>query len=549
MRMSASDRRELAAVLYETKREVYVRTLNELADEHGYTGGAAVIAISRAVDRALRDEAADHAAKITDTFNAAFADWSRDLPVDITPAAAKDAYALWVDQRQEWSAPLVGVTEAASAHSDAVIAFYRDAGLPEPEYDFLTAAGGREAECEVCRALIATNPHSADEVRALGTVHPNCFPPQTPVLAPSAAHSMSRPWEGELAVVRTASGRELSATPNHPVLTRRGWVALGEVQQGDHLLRVRGADGRLDGADPVSDDSSASPHENRVPTSIGEIHRLALVALELSARPIPFGPKDFHGDTCGRDGEVQVVDVEGELRNRLDADCGKLLSEFALAVSDLRIERLASGGSAALQFDGVPSAPHGRMCHLHALDAAPRGEAPVAEEIAHGSERNTKRLRGFRGRASRLKVRIVSLLGRDPDLPAALALPKDPHPGLSQPAGDGGVAHPDIAGQPANRLPGFVSADEVIGVDVVPYSGHVHNIQTSSHWYVASGFIVHNCQHSWRPRGVKDGDLPKRIVVGRTPGGILGTEPIVMTMGGRRQAAEAIGAGLVGGGP
>lgn len=174
LRMTAGDRRELAAVLYETKREVYVQTLNDLADQYGYTGSAAIVAISRAVDRALRDEAAEHAASIVDTHNAAMADWAKDLPVDISQEATVDAYARWLEDRNEWSARQVAVTEAMTAKSDATLAFFRDAGIPDLEYDFLTPSGGHEAECDLCKALIATNPHSAEQALAIGLPHIQC---------------------------------------------------------------------------------------------------------------------------------------------------------------------------------------------------------------------------------------------------------------------------------------------------------------------------------------------------------------------------------------
>lgn len=172
LRMSRDDRLELAQVLYDTKRRVYIDRLNELAQAHGVADYT--VAISREIDRLLRAEAHAHAASITDTFNAALTRFLTDLPADLGTADVLDAAERWMDDRNAWHAPLVGVTETYTARSDATLSFYRDAGVT-PAFDFLTGGDhGKGAECAVCRALIATNPHSLETAAAVGMPHPNC---------------------------------------------------------------------------------------------------------------------------------------------------------------------------------------------------------------------------------------------------------------------------------------------------------------------------------------------------------------------------------------
>ena len=52
--------------------------------------------------------------------------------------------------------------------------------------------------------------------------HPGCFPAGAVVSGPSPDAATRRWYEGELAILRTASGKELTATANHPVLTDCG---------------------------------------------------------------------------------------------------------------------------------------------------------------------------------------------------------------------------------------------------------------------------------------------------------------------------------------
>src|SRR3954464_974526 len=48
---------------------------------------------------------------------------------------------------------------------------------------------------------------------------------------------MTRHWyEGSLVTIKTASGNELSVTPNHPILTRSGWISASTLKEGDGVI-------------------------------------------------------------------------------------------------------------------------------------------------------------------------------------------------------------------------------------------------------------------------------------------------------------------------
>lgn len=57
----------------------------------------------------------------------------------------------------------------------------------------------------------------------------------TPVGVCSAMHR--RAFEGDIIVIRGSSIGSMSVTPYHPVLTLRGWVFAGEIQESDKLIR------------------------------------------------------------------------------------------------------------------------------------------------------------------------------------------------------------------------------------------------------------------------------------------------------------------------
>ena len=73
-------------------------------------------------------------------------------------------------------------------------------------------------------------------------VYPHCLPGDSLVVPGGKVIAASRrPYEGDLVVIRTASGQELSCSLNHPVFSGSGWVRADRLNVGDNVLRhVRG---------------------------------------------------------------------------------------------------------------------------------------------------------------------------------------------------------------------------------------------------------------------------------------------------------------------
>ena len=72
-----------------------------------------------------------------------------------------------------------------------------------------TYAYAENADCLPGDALVSISPVWADVKRAV-----------------------RRWYQGEMVDVTTAGGHVLSTTPNHPVLTNRGWIPLGSINRG-----------------------------------------------------------------------------------------------------------------------------------------------------------------------------------------------------------------------------------------------------------------------------------------------------------------------------
>lgn len=260
--------------------------------------------------------------------------------------------------------------------------------------------------------------------------------------------SVTRDYIGDVVTIRTASGKELTGTPNHPVATRFGWRALSELQVGDHVITSTRPEWELDPVDPDVDD---------VPPRIEDVAQ----ALPVPLGPMPCAPEDFHGDGAGSD--VYVVRTNSLLGDDVQAAASQVFQEEDLGGRDVPVDLpLASGRSLELELGTLLLAPSGlvggsgesgslvRVCAAH---ARAHGGAPVAS--------------------------------LDPSLLEAEA--------------DRSAADAEGFCESLLALTGDVTTDELVDVDVHSFSGHVYNLETDQGWYIGNGIVTHNCRCTLAP--------------------------------------------------
>lgn len=338
----------------------------------------------------------------------------------------------------------------------------------------------------------------------------NCFPGDTRVSGRITA--ATRHWyEGDLVEITTAGGHNLAGTPNHPVLTPEGWVALGALHKGSHV--VCRSVGRVD--THVLGDSTELPGERT--HDVDDIEpSIEQVFDALARRSVTVGVPglavDFHGDAPTS--EVEIVRTDRELKIGLDAAISEHGLEFGLATAHLA-ERGGFINGTSGQFIGPDLAPtHSAVCGGgeafpflggHAGVTLQHSFAPVARANAeimkafHDSGAIGSVLGGerFDGRA-RVEV------GGNPtaDLgPLAAGLygerltnRTNDTPAIESPE-DGGRRTPDMRGDLWNRHPALVETHEVVDLVIRKVACHVYNLesQRDSH-YSANSIIAHNCR-------------------------------------------------------
>lgn len=138
--------------------------------------------------------------------------------------------------------------------------------------------------------------------------HPRgkCILPGQYVSGPVPEAFISRHYNGNIVIIRTASGKLLSVTPNHPILTDHGWISANLIKEGMNVI----CDSRDNWAS-----GGVRPDEYQVPTLVENIPR-SLDMFRLVS--VPGSAEDFHGD--GVNGEISVIWANRFLYDRIKSD-------------------------------------------------------------------------------------------------------------------------------------------------------------------------------------------------------------------------------------
>jgi hypothetical protein len=313
-------------------------------------------------------------------------------------------------------------------------------------------------------------------------------------------------YSGSVVTVTGEGGRVLTGTPNHPMLTARGWVPLGELVEGDDLVccslpeRGGGADLHVD----------AAPTEFRqlfdsLPDAGG--------AERVAGRKV-----DFHGD--GMESEVEVVTTGGLLRHGSEPSPTEHLRQIALEAAGKAARLLKYLGSFLLHpanlFACPMGAPHGVVHGLgegfgalrpqFSESVLARGaevsdpDAGEDEQVPDGSRVELK-LPGQVSDGGPVRVLLWKLWrcfqnGGQSGSPTSLVdVParSGREPGLSEASAEGVLREVLGSFELSERRALGITTSKVLKVERRAWAGHVFNLQTRTGWYVANGILSHNC--------------------------------------------------------
>lgn len=359
--------------------------------------------------------------------------------------------------------------------------------------------------CGFCVMLASRGPVyrsalSASVSRSMRRFHDGCVVGSTYVSGPDAHVGYRRYFEGEVVTLITAAGHELTITPNHPVLTDRGWVRAGLLDETHELVSAVSPDRNVVGG----------PHEDHVPSRIENLVRALGMMSDAAGLSVPGAAEQFHGD--GFDSVVDVVARYDLLGRERDAAFIKPMAELDF-----------HWGSRPNAFGGATCAGHRNLEALLGGDFAPThgsvGGAYLLETLLGGELRGSGHSgvgsvaafdSGFIEPSIHHAARDAVLLRESVDAVAGAVLLDDPRRRVYGPGGSVDVPRkfnpPELDSRAETlrvfaefgadlreRLAGSVHLDRLVDKRVGQFAGHVFNLSTSEGWYSANSITVSNC--------------------------------------------------------
>lgn len=361
----------------------------------------------------------------------------------------------------EARAQMIATTEITRAYADAAQAGGEALRVEFPEVAVtkMWFTNNDDRVCPICGPMdgqevdVEAEFKGGDgELYQFPPAHVNCLLGDTLVSAADRIAAVSeREYEGEVVAIYTAGHHELTCTPNHPILTRHGWMAAGLLQEGAQVLC-----GSIPERMALGD-----IHNQHVPTRIEEIAKAFRRSQHVFPAEVPVAAEDFHGDGAGS--EVAVVWSDGLLRDRFNADLRQHPGELSLGRRHMGMPFLPrSSASGQLLFG----------------DCAP---------TSGGMSRN-------------YLPRSLSMRHSLPLHSLGLGLVAHGYTSLYEALADRPTIDANASGYGILGLASEVALDDVVRVERKPFRGHVYNLQTECGGYIANAIVTHNCR-CWMDSG------------------------------------------------
>ena len=319
--------------------------------------------------------------------------------------------------------------------------------------------------------------------RAERIVRTECLVGDTRVSGAMVRAVHRRAYSGPVVEIVTAGGRKFTTTPNHPMLTRRGWVGSGSLSEGDDLV----CDGRQEDFGTTSDEDVAAR-----PTTIGEIFdSIATVGFGERVRT---AQPDFHGD--GMDGNVDIRRPLRMLHVGRFSALRKPLTENVFTPSDSTASLFcgACGGLLPVnQLCGVCDAANSVTgCADAKLDATDVQSKSVGQLLGGFASHVPSHDLGIGQVATVSRVRASGTVEVEPSLASIandaglLNHPADPFCCTSKPL-------TDLNDRQAIQI----ETDRVVSLRVRQFSGHVFNLTTEDGYFSVDGAYTGNCSFAY----------------------------------------------------
>jgi DNA topoisomerase IB len=244
-------------------------------------------------------------------------------------------------------------------------------------------------------------------------------------------------YKGEAVTLELSSGQKLTVTPNHPILTRRGWVAAGLLDEGDDIVCGAGAE----------NESLEEPQHVYREARVEEVFEAFSLIPGARSTKVPVSAEDFHGDGFGE--EVTIIGTDSKPWLSFNSGFVKACEQlpFFRALLKRRVSQLEVATAFCHEGSegGSSSDPANLVCSGNDYVG---GGSSLGDPFAFQHLVKTIRASDF---------------GYTKDF--------------------------------FHRNLGEVQFNRLVHKSVRVFEGHVYNLSTRLNFYLAEGIIVHNCEY------------------------------------------------------
>ena len=330
----------------------------------------------------------------------------------------------------------------------------------------------------------------------------NCHPGDSVIKVLDSCNKLYRSWyTGELITIVSGDDIILRATPNHPILTDRGWVAIKLINEGDKLInskkhRVDVVEGEI----------------NDVETRLDELFSSAARYIGAKCTSVSGTGLELHGDIT--DSYIDIVDMDGLLMDWIKTETAKDVIQLLLASSNVVVAHpccFSASSSVYALINAVTAAPQSVISGLCTLAALIESGSSCADNIrlalisninfaiseypSNCASRDIEFLRHLELADSRDVSFNDFVFGKIIQL-ARRAFPNNERDSI------GAEMLGEIVRVDAKNVSDSLKGSNPIekGSSVIKkisseyFSGHVYNLETGSNWYDCNGIISHNCR-------------------------------------------------------
>lgn len=448
----------------------------------------------------------------------------KDIPFDVVTRLEK-AYAQGVSfrgtelekyLRERLGARAKLIVRTESSKLNTAITEIRSVRLKIPAYIWSTSEDQRvRASHKLMNGVLVFwgTRLTLDKMSGHAGEFPNCLTGDTLVNPAFGIQKLyCRKYTGKLITVTLDNGTTISSTPNHPFLSKTGWVALDKLNVGDYLFEVRPNSSALSLASKLFSEFDC---DKQKPT-FSQIFS-ALSYLGVGINSVCSGARSqFHNDGIVNE-QVNIIDVDSFLNDNFVSSAIKVLKKLNLEIPGLSVStRLFPAECPMASFGmGVNPTPNRvvcRRCVFRILFARPKGHhntirlqtcpcinAMLSKKTVNASSAH---IEFFRKRENaytaivlldyllRRKMYIKGVMGDC----SGIFLPNDDSSGFKT-SGNNVACDVNTFSNFLQRKSLLVQPLRIVNKTVSDFCGHVYNLQSDCNYYTIQGNI---CQHNCR---------------------------------------------------